>query len=168
MKKENKESAMKVSMWSLWRIVGARFACSGEWVSGALYFWSLTAIWIREPEGPREGAANPDKLLEEPCAGSLSEPHPFFRQYSHASYTLMHAFWYRFWDARVGRCTLKVHVLMSCRGSSVRYCLLSLLSTIAASLSTSLCPLHSTLKQSKALSDSPITLTRNVSNNLWP
>lgn len=38
MNKKKKESAMKVSVWTVWRIVGAGFACSGEWVSGALYF----------------------------------------------------------------------------------------------------------------------------------
>lgn len=47
-----KESAVKVSVWSLWRIVGSGFAFSCKWVSGALYFLSLTAIWISEPVVP--------------------------------------------------------------------------------------------------------------------
>lgn len=44
---------MKVSMWSMWRTVEAGFACCSKWVSWALYFWSLTAIWRTTTVVPR-------------------------------------------------------------------------------------------------------------------
>lgn len=135
MKKEKKESAMKVSMWSLWRIVGAGFACSGEWVSGALYFWSLTAIWIREPEVPGKEPPTLTSCWRSPAQGHWANPIlSDILTYTHARILVQIS------DAHVWCCTLTVNILILCRGSSVCYCLLCLLSTIAASLSTS--PLH--------------------------
>lgn len=173
MKKKKKESAMKVSMWSLWRIVGAGFACSGEWVSWALYFWSLTAIWIREPEVPWKEPPTLTSCWRSPARGHWANPIPdnSGRQYTHAPCTRARTpVWI---SAQMIRCRAS----NLCTGSSVVYCLLCLLSTTAASFSTSLRPPRSTLKQSNALSDSPITLTRkfvtmetnknNKSKRLW-
>ena len=166
---------MKVSMWSLWRTVGAGFACSGEWVSGALYFWSLTAIWIREPEVPGKEPPTLTSCWRSPARGHWANPilYDAGRHYTHAPYTRAHILawtWCRLSVAHKRWCTLTVHFLILCRSSSVGYCLLSYLSTIAASLSNSFCLHHSssTLKHSKTLTDSLITLTRNVSTNLWP
>jgi len=39
-------------------------------------FLKLDCNLDKRASGPREGAANPVKLLEEPYTGSLSEPHP--------------------------------------------------------------------------------------------
>ena len=77
MNKEKKESAMKVSVWSLWRIVGAGFACSGEWVSRALYFWSLTAIWIREPVVPGKEQPTLSSCWRSPTQGHWVNPIPY-------------------------------------------------------------------------------------------
>lgn len=142
--KENKESSMKVSMWSLWRIVGAGFACSGEWVSGALYFLSLTAIWIREPEVPRK---EPPTLTSCWRSPARSEPHPL-RKYSPLY--------------------LHVHLVILCRDSSA---------TVSSfhhccqpphfCLSSSSCPLHSTLKPKITLTDVPSLLWQDMFY-LWP
>lgn len=39
-------------------------------------FLKLDCNLDKRSRGPWKGAANPDSLLEEPHAGSLSEPHP--------------------------------------------------------------------------------------------
>lgn len=74
MKKEKNESVVKVSVSSLWRIVGARFACSSEWVSGVLYFWSLTALWIRGPEVPGKEPPVPTSCRRSGAQGRRENP----------------------------------------------------------------------------------------------
>lgn len=136
-------------------------------------FLKLDCNLDKRARGPREGAANPDKLLEEPCAGSPSGPHP----------------------QRLWKTTTRVHIKHSCthfsadyemharHGAHLQYmpssraeahqCVIVFrvfFPPLLASLCASSCLLHfsSTLKQSKTLTDSLVTLTGNVSNNLWP
>lgn len=160
MKKEKKrESAMKVSMWSLWRIVGAGFACSGEWVSGALYFWSLTAIWIREPEVPGKEPPTLTSCWRSPARGHWANP-----ILSDNAHTCTHACIL----VHIITCTRRMVHTYSTHPHLVQRFVFVLLFTVFFPPLLPATPLHSTFKQSKTFNDSLITLTRNVSNNLWP
>lgn len=69
---------MKVSMCSVWRTAEAGFACCSKWVSGALYFWSLTAIWRTNTVVPRNDVPKLTAFWRSDTGWTCS-PHPTSR-----------------------------------------------------------------------------------------